>query len=177
MVQFITLYSFLIRKRLEYDNYLKINNIKQGLYYENYNVNFEEFIQFGNYLNGHFHGKYLLFYISGRLNSIETYNNGIPVGPLLVFYESSNLQRYICTIINNCNTYITNYTWFDNTKIGLIHTYKNDTYHGINCEWYNNGQIAKKGHWINSKLRGIYKEWDYDGNLIVYEINNIKIEN
>ncbi len=71
MVQFITLYSFLIRKEksLYEKNYLIINNWKQGIYKDEYNGLYY-------YKNDEFYGPYYRWYDNGQLDVKCYYKNG-----------------------------------------------------------------------------------------------------
>ncbi len=74
MVQFITLYSFLIRKRKTAyaKNCLTINNWKHGIYQDEYNG-------VGYYKNDKLHGPYYKLDEQGNLVENSTYNNGIKI--------------------------------------------------------------------------------------------------
>ncbi len=83
MVQFITLYSFLIRKEksLYEKNYLIINNWKQGIYQDKYNG-------VGYYKNDKLHGPCYDWYNNGRLWIKCYYKNNKLYGPYYWWYDN-----------------------------------------------------------------------------------------
>ncbi len=71
MVHFITLYSFLTRKRTDiYYSFIVINNWKQGIYQDEYNG------VVGYYKNDKLHGPWYYWHSNGQLSIKCYYKNG-----------------------------------------------------------------------------------------------------
>ncbi len=178
MVKFVTLYSFLVRKRItDNEMCLTINNWKQGLNYTNkgfssrilsYTIN--------HYFNNNLHGIYMKCSDIFHETTLEIYKNGNNFGVSTIIDHDGNLKEY-CIYISN-NKRIT-YLFYKNGNLNHYFSNINDNIHGTCYKWYETGQLWKKCNIVKYKLHGLYKEWDINGNIIkkslFYEDDKIEI--
>ncbi len=158
MVQFITLYSFLIRKKKSTDEefYIIMNNWKQGILYDENNIM--------KFTNNKCNIKY-----SFRDNNIYKFENYGEKFYIIYLYNNGIIADYYD------NKY--SYLWDINGNLwSCYETYKM-RYHGSYYHFYKNKNLLKC-HYIHGVLHGAYKVWDCNNILIedsLYDNGN-KIE-
>ncbi len=118
MVQFTTLYSFLIRKKKTayVKNCLTINNWKQGIYQDEYNG-------LCYYKNDEFYGPYYRWYDNGQLCTKCYYKNDKLHGPLYRWHD--NGQLWIKCYYKNNKLHGKYYEWNERGNLIENSTYNN----------------------------------------------------
>ncbi len=149
MVQFITLYSFLIRKDKSNEfRHLCICNKFQGLCASYDHSCYSIYYYKNNLINGIYLGNFI------NITHINYYKLGILYRTIVL--HDNRLFQYTYYKRGTYVPYLT-FSLYDNGLLSEFHMHNRPTY-----SWYDNGNIAIIRHYINDKLV-VYKKWNPDG--------------
>ncbi len=147
MVHFITLYSFLIRKKSnEYEKWLSICNWTQGIFYFDYLS-----LEFIYYVNDKIYKSICLTY-DWRIFEKKYFTKNLLIRYIWDRNNIINISKFLCSkfymkMHGSCCY------WHNNGKIFRIVQNKKGKIHGWNWEWYQNGKIHLMEKYINNKFQ------------------------
>lgn len=142
---------------------------KEGLYtisYPNGNL-YEE----ANYVRDTLHGERKLYFESGKLEVLETYNMGMFISPYKRFFENGKLQQE-----GNYENNIATGEWkkyYENGQLEELVNLKNNEENGPFQEYYENGNLKAEGSYngfdeetSRPREHGLLKLYNEEGVLI-----------
>lgn len=106
----------------------------------------------------------ITYHLSGVIDTIKRYNNGVLHGEMLIYNDNGRLierKNYI-----NGNLHGFSYTYKSSNGVLLSkYRYENGFLHGISEVYHDNGIIANRAYYKRSSLYGLYETFDNLGNL------------
>lgn len=164
------------------------NGIKNGIFKGKINLEDDECLYEGNYVEGIKHGiwnlrystgekraivkynydspdgEWKIFFKNGKIKSLETYKDGLLSGPVIYYDEDGNVLKKANYINGLLEGELIFYSTKD--KLDTVANFKNGKLYG-NIELYSNGKIQLEGSYLNNKRASLWKLYYKTGDLKV----------
>ncbi|MEL6719235.1 MAG: toxin-antitoxin system YwqK family antitoxin [Bacteroidota bacterium] len=135
---------------------------KEGLY-KSFDTN-GRLIEEATYTDGKLNGERRLYYESGKVESIETYEKGTFNGRFLSFFEDGKVQLQGEYVNDNMEGEWTAY--YENGQIKEIVQFEHNNENGPFIEYHEDGNLKAKGSYLNGdKEHGLLELYDESGTL------------
>ncbi|MEM8525578.1 MAG: toxin-antitoxin system YwqK family antitoxin [Bacteroidota bacterium] len=135
---------------------------REGLY-KSFDSN-GRLIEEATYLNGKLNGERRVYYESGEVESIETYEADTYQGRFLSFYENGKVQLQGDYVNNNMEGEWKGY--YKNGRLKEVVQFERNNENGPFIEYHDNGNLKAKGNYLNGdNEHGALELYDESGSL------------